>query len=335
MIQFDPNSNKPKYQQLIDGIVQAIDLGELERGKQLPSINAVASEFSMARMTVTKAYDELRERGLITSHHGKGFYVSSTDTRSAMHVFILMDALTPYKEILLDSILDNLGPDVTHALFFHYHDIKLFESLINDNIGKFNHYIVLPHFNISVAKILAKIPKEKLLVLDIDVKEFGADYSILYQNFEQNMLLGLTESLSKIKKYSSLNLVLSSKSFQYTPQGIINGFTMFCEKHQINYDIIPDLEEEYDVVKNNAYIVFREFDLIKMINWCTKKEWKFGKEIGVISYDDTPLKEIISEGISVISNDFYLMGKRAAEMILNKEKGRFSNEYYFIDRNSI
>jgi len=335
MIQFDPNSNKPKYQQLIDGIVQAIDLGELERGKQLPSINAVANEFSMARMTVTKAYDELRERGLITSHHGKGFYVSSTDTRSAMHVFILMDALTPYKEILLDSILDNLGPDVTHSLFFHYHDIKLFESLIKDNIGKFNHYIVLPHFNISVVKILAKIPKEKLLVLDIDVKEFGSDYSILYQNFEQNMFLGLTESLSKIKNYSSLNLVLSSKSFQYTPQGIINGFTMFCEKHHINYDIIPDLEEEYDVAKNNAYIVFREFDLIKMINWCTKKEWKFGKEIGVISYDDTPLKEIISEGISVISNDFYLMGKRAAEMILNKEKGRFSNEYYFIDRNSI
>ncbi len=335
MIQFDPNSNKPKYQQLIDGIVQAIDLGELERGKQLPSINAVANEFSMARMTVTKAYDELRERGLITSHHGKGFYVSSTDTRSAMHVFILMDALTPYKEILLDSILDNLGPDVTHSLFFHYHDIKLFESLIKDNIGKFNHYIVLPHFNISVAKILAKIPKEKLLVLDIDVKEFGSDYSILYQNFEQNMFLGLTESLSKIKNYSSLNLVLSSKSFQYTPQGIINGFTMFCEKHDINYDIIPDLDEEYDVAKNNAYIVFREFDLIKMINWCTKKEWKFGKEIGVISYDDTPLKEIISEGISVISNDFYLMGKRAAEMILNKEKGRFSNEYYFIDRNSI
>jgi DNA-binding LacI/PurR family transcriptional regulator len=72
-----------------------------------------------------------------------------------------------------------------------------------------------------------------------------------------------------------------------------------------------------------------------MINWCTKNGWKFGKEIGVISYDDTPLKEIISEGISVISNDFALMGKRAAEMIINKEKGRISNDYYFINRNSI
>jgi DNA-binding GntR family transcriptional regulator len=106
MIQFDPTSNKPKYQQLIDSIVDAIDSGNFERGKQLPSINVVASEFGMARMTVTKAYDELRERGLITSHHGKGFYVASTDTRSNLNVFILMDALTPYKEILLDNILE-------------------------------------------------------------------------------------------------------------------------------------------------------------------------------------------------------------------------------------
>jgi DNA-binding LacI/PurR family transcriptional regulator len=72
-----------------------------------------------------------------------------------------------------------------------------------------------------------------------------------------------------------------------------------------------------------------------MINWCTKRNWKFGTNIGVISYDDTPLKEIISEGISVISNDFALMGKRAAQMILEKSKGRYPNDYYFIDRNSL
>lgn len=335
MIQFDPHSNKPKYQQLIDSIVDAIDSGIFERGKQLPSINVVANEFGMARMTVTKAYDELRERGLINSHHGKGFYVASTDTRSALNVFILMDALTPYKEILLDNILDNLGEEVNSTLFFHYHDIKLFENLINDNLGKYNHYIILPHFNISVSNILAKIPKDKLLILDIDIQEFTSDYSILYQNFESNIYEGLSECISKIQKYQSLNLVLSSKSFQYTPNGIINGFTKFCIDNHIYYDIIPDLEAEVDIKNNEAYIVFREYDLIKMINWCTKKQWTFGKEIGVISYDDTPLKEIISEGISVISNDFALMGKRAAQMILEKTKGRFSNEYYFIDRNSL
>jgi DNA-binding transcriptional regulator YhcF (GntR family) len=335
MIQFDPTSNKPKYQQLIDSIVDAIDSGNFERGKQLPSINVVASEFGMARMTVTKAYDELRERGLITSHHGKGFYVASTDTRSNLNVFILMDALTPYKEILLDNILEHLGEGVTHTLFFHYHDINLFENLINDNLGKYNHYIILPHFNKSVSAILSKIPKDKLLILDIDVKEFGPDSAILYQNFETNIYQGLSECYSKIKKYKAINLVLSSKSFQYTPNGIIKGFTKFCADNEISHDIIPDLEEEVDIQENQAYIVFREFDLIKMINWCSKKQWKFGREIGVISYDDTPLKEIISEGISVISNDFALMGQRAAKMIVEKTKGRFSNDYYFIDRNSL
>jgi DNA-binding transcriptional regulator YhcF (GntR family) len=335
MIKFDPHSSKPKYVQLIDGIVDAIDSGELARGQQLPSINVVANEFGMARMTVTKAYDELKERGLISSHHGKGFYVTSTDTRSNLHLFILMDALTPYKEILLDNILAGFNHQVSYNLFFHYHDIKLFETLIADNLGKYNHYIILPHFNISVAKILNKIPKDKLLILDIDVKEFGPDYAILYQNFETNMYNGLEMCLDKIQRYDSINLVLSQKSFQYTPNGIIKGFTRFCETFQIKHDIIPDLEEEYDIQKNHAYIVFREFDLIKMINWCKKKAWDFGRDIGVISYDDTPLKEIISEGISVISNDFALMGKKSAEMILNKEKGRIANQFYFQDRNSL
>jgi DNA-binding transcriptional regulator YhcF (GntR family) len=335
MIYFDPNSSKPKYQQLIDGIIDGINSGLLEHGKQLPSINKVASEFNMARMTVTKAYDDLREKGLISSHHGKGFYVSSTNTKNALRVFILMDALTPYKEILYESIIHNLGEEVSHNLFFHYHDIELFEELITNNLGKYNHYIILPHFNKSVAGIVSKIPKDKLLVLDINIKEFSDDYSILYQNFESNIYQGLSTSLEKVKKYQQINLVLSSKSFQYTPDGIIQGFTQFCTENKLEFDIIPDLDDDYELQINQAYIVFREYDLIKMINWTTKHKLKVGKDIGIISYDDTPLKEIIAEGISVISNDFKKMGERAAEMIINRERGRESNEYYFIDRGSL
>lgn len=335
MIYFDPNSSKPKYQQLIDGIIDGINSGLLEHGKQLPSINKVASEFNMARMTVTKAYDDLREKGLISSHHGKGFYVSSTNTKNALRVFILMDALTPYKEILYESIIQHLGEDVSHNLFFHYHDIELFEELITNNLGKYNHYIILPHFNKSVARIVSKIPKDKLLVLDINVKEFSDDYSILYQNFESNIYQGLTACLDKVKKYQQINLLLSSKSFQYTPDGIIQGFTQFCSENNLEFDIIPDLDDDYELQVNQAYIVFREYDLIKMINWTTKNKLKVGKDIGIISYDDTPLKEIIAEGISVISNDFKKMGERAAEMIINREKGRESNEFYFIDRGSL
>ena len=87
--------------------------------------------------------------------------------------------------------------------------------------------------------------------------------------------------------------------------------------------------------KDHAYLVFRENDLVRFINWSNKKGWKLGEDIGLISYDDTPIKEILAEGISVISNDFALMGKRAAEMILSHEKGRFVNESKFIERKSL
>jgi DNA-binding transcriptional regulator YhcF (GntR family) len=335
MINFDPKSSKPKYQQLIDGIIDGINSGILEHGKLLPSINKVANDFNMARMTVTKAYDDLREKGLISAHHGKGFYVSSTNTKNALRIFILMDALTPYKEILYENIIQNLGENVSHNLFFHYHNIELFEELISSNLGKYNHYIILPHFNKSVAQIVSKIPKDKLLVLDININEFSDDYSILYQDFASNIYQGLTASKDKVLKYKQINLILSSKSFQYTPDGIIQGFTKFCTENNLEFDIIPDLDDDYELQINQAYIVFREYELIKIINWTSKNKLKVGEDIGIISYDDTPLKEIIAEGISVISNDFKKMGERAAEIIINRVKGRESNDFYFIDRGSL
>ena len=334
-ITFNASSSKPKFQQLIDFIINAIEDGSLVRGQRLPSINEVSERSGIARMTVTKAYEELREMGLVTSHHGKGFYVNSTDTRSQLNVFVLFDALTPYKEILYDNLLTALGDDVHINIFFHHHNIKVFENLILNNLGAYNFYVIMPHFYQDVSSILKEIPKEKLLILDIDVPTFGTDYAILRQDFEQNIYQGLLQAELLVKKYQTLTLVLSSRSFQYTPDGIIKGFEHFCEEKGISYEIISNLEEEEHLQKDHAYLLFRENDLVRAINWCNKKGWKLGEDIGLISYDDTPIKEILAEGISVISNDFALMGKRAAEMILSKEKGRFVNESWFIERKSL
>ena len=334
-ITFNTTSSRPKFQQLIDFIINAIEDGSLVRGQRLPSINAVSKSSGVARMTVAKAYDELRALGLVTSHHGKGFYVNSTDTRSQLNIFVLFDALTPYKEILYENMLKILGEDVNINIFFHHHNLKVFENLILNNLGTYNFYVIMPHFYQDVTSILEQIPKEKLLILDIDVPKFGNDYAILYQNFEQNIYQGLSEAELLIKNYQTLTLILSSKSFQYTPDGIIKGFERFCQEKGISHKIISNLEEQQHLKKDHAYLLFREDDLVRAINWSNKKGLKIGKNIGLISYDDTPIKEILAEGISVISNDFALMGKRAAEMILSKEKGRFVNQSKFIKRHSL
>ena len=60
-----------------------------------------------------------------------------------------------------------------------------------------------------------------------------------------------------------------------------------------------------------------------------------GQDIGIISYNDTLLKEIVEGGITTISTDFNEMGKRLAEMILNKEQVKIENPNKLIIRNSI
>jgi DNA-binding transcriptional regulator YhcF (GntR family) len=334
IIRIDPHSIKPKYQQLIDSIIASIENNTLSRNELLPSINEVSKTHHMARMTVAKAYEELRQRGIIDARHGKGFFVTSTDTRAELRIFALFDSLTPYKEILYDALSEALGRQVSINIYFHHHNLQVFENLILDNLGHYNYYLVMPHFNQDVSHILQQIPKEKLLILDIDVPSFGHEYAVIYQDFEQNMFQGLMQGRHLIQRYDSLSLVLSSKSFQYTPIGLINGFLRFCEREGIAHDIIPDMEQD-QLEKGHAYIVFREKDVVTFLNWANQHNWKLGQDIGLISYDDTPIKEILAEGITVISNNFKEMGLRAAEMILQKKRGKFISPYSFVERKSL
>jgi DNA-binding LacI/PurR family transcriptional regulator len=45
---------------------------------------------------------------------------------------------------------------------------------------------------------------------------------------------------------------------------------------------------------------------------------KLGKHVGVISYNETPLKKIILNGITTISTDFQMMGEKTAQLILER-----------------
>ena len=47
-------------------------------GESIPSINKICNEFGLAPGTVIRAYEELREMGVISSKQGKGYFISNT-----------------------------------------------------------------------------------------------------------------------------------------------------------------------------------------------------------------------------------------------------------------
>lgn len=72
---FDPAGRMLVYMGIADEIAAQIDDGTLAPEQRLPSETALAEEYGTARMTVTRAIRELRERGLVETVPGKGTFV--------------------------------------------------------------------------------------------------------------------------------------------------------------------------------------------------------------------------------------------------------------------
>jgi DNA-binding LacI/PurR family transcriptional regulator len=87
--------------------------------------------------------------------------------------------------------------------------------------------------------------------------------------------------------------------------------------------------------KDDAFLVVSDLDLVELLKTCLKKRWKPGKDVGIISYDETALKEILAGGISVISTDFKKMGETAAYMIKKRIYRKIANPCSFIPRKSL
>jgi len=124
--------------------------------------------------------------------------------------------------------------------------------------------------------------------------------------------------LSQLKKYNELVLVYSEKSTPH-PAEVVPTVRSFCKKHKIQFKNIEELKE-LEIKNGQAYFVIRDADLVQVIKTCRAKHFELGKDVGVISYNDTPMKQIVGGGITVISIDFELMGKQAAGFVKNKQK---------------
>lgn len=80
MIEFylDTRSGVAAYLQIVQQVKQALRLGMLAVGDQLPTVREVVEKVAINPNTVLKAYRELEREGLITSKPGQGTFVLRT-----------------------------------------------------------------------------------------------------------------------------------------------------------------------------------------------------------------------------------------------------------------
>src|SRR3954453_20275793 len=78
MIEFhvEARSGVPTYLQLVQQTRQAIRLGLLQPGDQLPTVKEVVGSLAINPNTVLKAYRELDHEGLVEARRGQGTFVA-------------------------------------------------------------------------------------------------------------------------------------------------------------------------------------------------------------------------------------------------------------------
>jgi DNA-binding transcriptional regulator YhcF (GntR family) len=342
-INIDESSRVPKYRQIVDAIIDNISSGNLKINDKIPSINNFSEEYLLSRDTVEKAYQILKERKVITSIRGKGYYITRTPLISKTNILFLINKLSSYKMQIYNSFIDSIGANAHTDLHIYHCDSTLFLNLLEKNKNAYDYYIIMPHFktndfkhissNDAVVKAINRIPKKKLIVMDNNKLEIEGEVVQIYQDFENDIYNALNEGLNKIKRYGRLILVYPENSVYPYPKRILHGFRKFCIEHNLSFEILDEVFDDIILKKGDLFITIEENDLVNLVNQIRENEYSLGKEIGVISYNQTPLKELL--GITVISTDFKQMGATAADIILNKKKGMIKNPFRFIDRNSL
>ena len=136
----------------------------------------------------------------------------------------------------------------------------------------------------------------------------------------------------QLRKYQVLKIVFPQHT--YFPQEIVTGFNRFCDQFAFAHQVVHNMGTE-PMTRGEVYITLMESDLVTLIERTVMQKWKVGKEVGVISYNETPLKRVILNGITTISTDFEQMGKQVSEMILNKTLAQLPVSFYLNLRSSL
>ncbi len=336
LIVIDEYSATPKYLQLVNSIINAIQVGKIKKDDLMPSINELTYEYNISNVTAQKGYNHLKKIGVLKSVIGKGFFIRSVEVKETMKIFLLFNKLSTHKKFIYDSFVEVLGDRASVDFYIYNNDFSLFKKLIlSRDPEEYTYFVIIPHFleeGISAHGVLNSIPKEKLVLLSKRLPGVTGKFAAVYENFENDIYSALEQALDLLNKYTTIKIIFPE--YTYHPKEIIQGFNRFCVDHAFNGKVVRDVIIE-PIAEGEVFISLMENDMITLIERVLSLGLEVGKQVGIISYNETPIKKIILNGITTISSDFHQMGAMAARLILNDSKEELDVPFALTLRSSL
>lgn len=325
---------EPKYKTIVHFVEDRIRQGELKLGDHIPSVNAFRIRFGLSRSSIFLAMQELKSRGIIEAEPAVGYFVISDNIQVEEKVLLLFNELNAFKEELYTTILEEIGNKAKVEIMFHHYDRHVFETLLRDAEGRFTSYVLMPGKFRGLAPVLDRI-QGKVFLLDHYQDDICTLFPGVRQDFEQDTYDALLQGLDAIGKYHTLALVQRDVK---EPEERYKGIRRFCEEFGFGSLLVPTITGSA-LHKGTLYLTPSDGELAAIIKKADARHLEIGSDIGVISFNDTPLKEVLCGGITTLSTDFCQMGRTLSALVVGRHTGNgasaIRNPWMLIRRRSL
>lgn len=336
ILSVNKHSSTPMYHQIYDSIKHGIEDGVVDQGDVLPSINDLCVALDISKNTSEKAYNLLKEKGFLGSVPGKGYFIINPKIPCRKKILLLFNKISTHKKIIYDSFVQVMSPNnASIDLCVYNNDVDELAKLITEKLPSYHKFVVIPPFvknDEPIYDIIKKIPADQLYILDRHLQYKELFKGAVYQDFEKDIYFALESLITRLKRYDQINIVFPDHTSHAVE--ILSGFRKFCQKNRFKFKVITDVEKE-EIKKGTVYISLMEDDLVILIEKIQLSGLKPGVDMGIISYNETPLKRMILNGLTTISTDFSLMGEMMAELLLGNSNQQVAVPFHTICRNSV
>lgn len=115
MLNLDPTSNVPLYEQIVWQVKSLCLKGVLKPDDKLPSVRQLSTMLIVNPNTVSKAYQELERQGVIETRQGKGTFIAGAPSfmTDEKQKGLIMQNL---KKAIIDAIYAGVGKEEIHTL---------------------------------------------------------------------------------------------------------------------------------------------------------------------------------------------------------------------------
>jgi DNA-binding transcriptional regulator YhcF (GntR family) len=312
-------SRDTKLAAVIRLVLREIESGVLKVGDAIPSISAMQTKGHVGRDTVVKAYDKMKAMGIVEPLHGKGFFVATKNTGRSVRTLVMFDTLfNGFKDRIVQGLLETAGERAHFDFFSHNFNDEAFVRTLLDKQARYERLVVMPYESAAVKDCLSRLDQDKLILLDIHVDFPGKNCAVVHQDFDRELEHALESGEKRFDRYERFELIFPERTLQI-PRGIRAACTRFCKRRGMPLTIAPAFDSKR-LAAGSVYLVIDDNDLVALIKELHVRGLRAGRDVGVISYNDTAMKEIVEGGVTVLSTDFRELGVVAARRVLAPEK---------------